>query len=270
MRERGGSAGTGGGTAGGKVDFVAIYEAGSAWIGNTKAQATVNSVFADFESNLRTSGNWNAKIEVYLTDDNTGFANTTFDKSSEIVNVGGQQVRVVGAWKKIVRGGTDPNGPAQADGKGAEFTVHFNVATQADNRGLLRHEMMHGLGAVGTGPWFSMSQSDVLSGPMPGDRKKRDLYDLQLVDLHGKPLHAEYDPQRTRPSRCKTTPLKPSTTDWTDGDAGPVLPGQGRRREDQGHEPRHLPKRHRWRAVAHERDLGSDVCKQSPNLAHDR
>ncbi len=160
-----------------------------------------------------------------LTDDNTGFANTTFDKSSEVVNVGGQQVRVVGAWKKIVQGGTDPNGPAKADGTGAEFAVHFNVATQADNRGLLRHEMIHGRGAVGTGPWFSMSKSNVLSGPMPGDRKKRDLYDLQLVDLSGKLLHAEYD-ATDQTFKVQNYSIEKKYTDWTDGDAGLFFRGK--------------------------------------------
>ena len=214
-----GGGGTGGGGPGGKVDFVPIYETGSAWNNNTTAKNMVDTVFADFEANLSTSGNWDATIEVYLTDDSSGFAHTTFDKTFHDATVNGQQVKVVGAWLKIVQGGADPNGPAQANGDGAEFSVHFNVAAQADNRGLLRHEMMHGLGAVGAIPWFTMSPSNVLDGVKPGERHKIALYDTRLVDLAGKTLFSNYNAADST-FEMQNYSIETTLADWMDGDGG--------------------------------------------------
>ena len=50
----------------GHVTFVPIYEPGSAWESNMAAQQMVEQVFTDFASMIRTSGPWNATIEVFL------------------------------------------------------------------------------------------------------------------------------------------------------------------------------------------------------------
>lgn len=222
----GGSGGTGGiaGEPTGTVDFVPVYEPGSAWETNGAAKQMVNMVFADFESTLRTSGEWNATIEVYLTDDNNDNAHTTFEATFSDAMVDGQSVRVVPAWNEIVRGTPDANGPVQPNGSGAEFSIHFNVNDHANNAGLLRHEMMHGLGAVNSIPNITVTSSGVLDGPMPGERMKAALYDLQLVDLNGDPLLANYgagdDSFEVQPYQIET-----SLTEWMDGDAGVFFRG---------------------------------------------
>ena len=43
---------------------VPIYEPGSTWEKQGAARQMVDVVFADFEATLRTSGNWNATVEV--------------------------------------------------------------------------------------------------------------------------------------------------------------------------------------------------------------
>lgn len=206
----------------GPVNFVAIYEAGSAWEGNSEAQAMVQQVFDDFSANLGTPGGWNATIEVYFTDDNPGFAHTTFEDTFQPIDLEGQRVLVVPAWQKIVLD-VDPNGPAQADGSGAEFAVHFNVAEQADNRGLLRHEMMHGLGAVGNLPWYSMSEANELGGPTPGERTSAALYDLMLVDGSGTPVLSNY---ADGTFEIGAPMLDGTFVEWMDGDAGLFFRGR--------------------------------------------
>jgi len=184
----------------------------------------VDMVFADFEATLRTSGNWNATIEVYLTDDDTGTAHTTFEDTFSEVTFNGQRVRVVPAWNEIVRGTADANGPAEPNGSGAEFSIHFNVVGHADNAGLLRHEMMHGLGAVNSIPNLTVTDSGVLEGPTPGERMKAALYDLQLVDLDGNPLLADYsDADGT--FEVQPYAIETSLAEWMDGDGGVFFRG---------------------------------------------
>ncbi len=203
----------------GVVDLVPIYEPGSAWIDNPTAQAMVESVFADVEGTLRTSGPWDATIEVFLTDDNPGFAHTTFDTPFVAVEQGGQTVLVVGPWAEIVQGAEDLNGPAQADGSGHDFAVHFNVSENADNAGLLRHEIMHGLGAVNSVANPTMSAMDVPGGPTPGARQQVALYDLQIVDANGDPLVGDYDPDDGT-FAVQPVVLDGTMAEWTDGSAG--------------------------------------------------
>ena len=224
----GGAAGMAGST--GTVDFVPIYEPGSTWETEGSARQMVDVVFADFEASLRTSGDWNATIEVYLTDDNMDAAHTTFESTFSEVTYNGQRVRVVPAWNEIVGGTADANGPGQPNGSGAEFSIHFNVTGHADNAGLLRHEMMHGLGAVNSIPNVTVTSSDVLDGPTPGERTKAALYDLQLVDLNGNALLANYsDADGT--FEVQSYVIETSLAEWMDGDGGVffrgVRPGGG-------------------------------------------
>lgn len=104
-----------------------------------------------------------------------------------------------------------------ADGAGAEFTVHFNVANQEDNAGLLRHEMMHGLGAVNALPSFTLTDAGVLGGPVPGESVSAALYDLQLVDLEGDPLLADYDPANET-FEVQSFAIETTLLEWMDGD----------------------------------------------------
>ncbi len=203
----------------GAVDLVPIYEPGSAWIDNPTAQAMVESVFADVAGALRTSGPWDATIEVFLTDDNPGFAHTTFDTPFVAVEHGGQTVLVVGPWAEIVQGAEDLNGPAQADGAGLDFAVHFNVSENADNAGLLRHEIMHGLGAVNSVANPTMSAMDVPGGPTPGSRQQVALYDLQIVDANGDPLVGDYNPDDGTFAILPVV-LDGTMVEWMDGSAG--------------------------------------------------
>lgn len=211
------------GDGGGRVDFVAVYEAGSAWVTNAGAQAMVESVFADFESNLRSGGAFDATVAVYLTDDNPANANVTFDRTFSLAIVEGQEVDVVSAWHVIVMD-ADPNGPASPDGRGTEFSVHFNVTEHGDNRGLLRHEMMHGLGAVGSSDWFTITDANVITGPVAGERQRAALYDLRIVDTTGTPLFADYD-GADGTFVVQAVEVDALFVDWMDGDGGLLFRG---------------------------------------------
>ncbi|MFT5357934.1 MAG: hypothetical protein ACI9KE_005171, partial [Polyangiales bacterium] len=203
-----------GSSTGGNVSFVPIYEAGSAWDSNAEARTMVDEVFTDFSAHLRTSGAWESVIEVYLSDDNDQNANTSFG-GMLVAEVDGQSVRVVAAWASIVQNVVDE--PASPDGANSEFSVHFNVDANSDNRGLLRHEMMHGLGAVNSLPNFVMTDADELTASMPGERIEAALYDLQLVDLDGERLLGNYagGTYEVQPYRIETT-----LVEWMDGGGG--------------------------------------------------
>ena len=156
---------------------------------------------------------------MFLTDNNTANANVTFDRTFHTTTVSGQQLEVVPAWLKVVQGGPDPNGAMAPDGTGAEFSVHFNVGAHSDNRGLLRHEVMHGLGAVSAAPWFTMSTADVLSGPVVGARQRIALYDLHLVDLNQNALFAGYDPADGT-FAVQNYAIEMTLMEWMDGGGG--------------------------------------------------
>ena len=194
----------------GTVDFVPVYETDSAWMTSDEARQMVDGVFAQFEALIRTSGAWNATIEVYLTDDNPGFANTSFDETFSETTLDGQNVLVVPAWKAIVT-----NTPVE----GAAFAIHFNVTEQADNAGLLRHEMMHGLGAVNRLGNFTLSIEGPVMGPMPGDEVHASLYDVHLVDLEGSHLLSQYD-EITQRFIVQPYQIETELTDWMDGAGG--------------------------------------------------
>ena len=208
----------------GAVTFVPVYEPESAWASNSAARQMVDEVFADFASMMRTSGDWDATIEVYLTDDNPGYANTAFEETFSEAEVEGQRVLVVPAWQMIVKGAPDLNGPARPDGSGAEFIINFNVAGNADNAGLLRHEMMHGLGAVNALANFTATLDGSPVGPTPGDRIQASLYDLSLIDLSGQPLLGAYD-ATNHTFEVQAYTIEPTLMEWMDGDGGVFFRG---------------------------------------------
>lgn len=209
----------------GTVTFVPYYEAGSAWESSARAKAMVTRIFAEVGAALRTSGSWNATIEVYLTDDNPNFANTFFDASFEPVVLEGKTVLAPSTWREIVLGEPDPNGPADSAGKGFDFGVAVNVLENADNDGLLRHEMMHGLGAVNLLPSPLMSPANQLSRLVAGDWYEASVYDLALRDAAA-PLLGSYDEKR---GMFQVAPFKVDATftEWTDGTAGFFFRGIG-------------------------------------------
>lgn len=206
----------------GRVTFVPIYEQGSAWVTQPDSQAMVDGVFQDISNTLRTSGDFDATVEVYFTDDNPGFANATFN--SNTVEVDGQRVQVTSAWASIVMNMTDE--AALPDGTHAEITINMNVAEQPLNAGLVRHEMMHGLGAYTIVPNFEVSDTGEWNGAMPGERHFVSLYDLKLVDLDKNPLLANY---RDSDSTFEVQPYRVERTleEWMDGDGGIFFRGEG-------------------------------------------
>ena len=210
----------------GRVSFIPVYEQGSAWESNAAARQMVTEVFGQFESILSTSGEWDTTIEVYLTDDHPGFASTAFDETFFEADVNGQRVLVVSAWQQIVSNTPDSNGPAQPNGEGAEFIIHFNVEEQADNSGLLRHEMMHGLGAVNALPNFTAPLDGPFAGPMPGERVQASLYDLSLIDLNRQPLLGDYD-INDHTFEVQPYMIETSLMEWMDGDGGIFFRGTG-------------------------------------------
>jgi hypothetical protein len=201
----------------GTVDLIATFEPDSAWTTSPEARQMVADVFAQFEGLLQTSGDWNARVEVYLTDDNPGFANTSFDETFSQATVDGQSVLVVPAWQSIVN-----NQPID----GPAFSIHFNVADQFENAGLLRHEMMHGLGAVNMLSNFTVASAGPLMGPMPNDTTTASLYDLRLVDLDGVALLSQYD-EGTKMFTVQDYRIETTLTEWMDGAGGVSFRGIG-------------------------------------------
>jgi hypothetical protein len=207
----------------GFVDFRAIYEAESAWESNTVAQQMVEQVFTQFEATLRTAGTWDTIIEIYLTDDNLGFANTSFNSTFLEAMVDEQMVLVVPAWQKLMNN-IDPNGSAQANGLGTEFTIHFNVNEQANNAGLLRHEIMHGLGAVNALANMTTTIDGTFVGPDANERIKVALYDLNLYDLNGQTLVGDYN-EMDQTFAVQNYMIETILTEWMDGDGGVFFRG---------------------------------------------
>jgi hypothetical protein len=213
----GGAGGSGPTETLGSVTFVPLYEVGSAWEGNQPAKDMVTALFAEVGAALRTSGNWSATIEVYLTDDNPGYADTNVEYWPATFE--GKEVLVVPAWRKIVLGEPDPDGPADTAGNGYDFAVNFNVTENADNAGLLRHEMMHGLGAVNGIPNPRIGADNQLGNLFAGDLHQASIYDFPLRDKAGMPLLGSYDAAL---GEFQVAPfsIDATFTEWTDGTAG--------------------------------------------------
>ena len=206
----------------GKVDFVAHYEKGSSWDGNTKVKDMIERVFGEFEKTLETGGDWDSTVDVYLTDDNKqGYANALVG-SWEIIKLDKQQFKVSTAWKKIVEGGKDPNGNIKSSGKGADIIIHVNLSKSGIERndGLVRHEMMHGLGAVSFIPWPTMSPSDKLTRPKEGDRIQVSLFDKNLFDVNKESLLGKYSSSK-KGFELNKYETKKTQQQWKDdGDGG--------------------------------------------------
>ena len=106
--------------------------------------------FGQFEQSLRTSGSWNTTIEVFVTDNEFSVHASASPGSSSIVEYQGKEFIAPNAWQQIVQGVEDPSGPIQADGSGRDIVVNWNMflSQPQSNIGLLRHELLHGLGML--------------------------------------------------------------------------------------------------------------------------
>lgn len=211
----------------GHVHFTAVYEPESAWIGNSEAQEMVEGVFSQFESVLSTSGDWDAEIEVYFTDDNEANASVSFHENSRTQRVvyQGQTVYVVPAWNKIVLNAEDSNGIGEADGSSSDFIINYNLERHPKNPGLLRHEMMHGLGAVFRQyrPMLD-GQDNFIQSPKRGSKTLASIYDLAIVDLDKKPLLHNYSSEDGT-FEINDYRIKETLEEWKKGDAGMFFRG---------------------------------------------
>jgi len=179
----------------GGVDFQLFFEPNSAWDGNYTARAAMESMFGQYEATLRTSGAWNATIEVYVTDNESSAFASASAGSSAIVDFDGKKFLAPNAWQQIVQGEDDPNGPIQPDGSGRDIVVNWNLALSqpASNIGLLRHELMHGLGMTSSLPRPSMAIGGAITRPLVGQETIARIADAALRDLNGNPLLADYN-----------------------------------------------------------------------------
>lgn len=207
------------------VDFVAVYEPGSAWERHPEAKEAVEEMFSQLEATIKTSGDWDTEIEVYFTDDNTANANVRFLAEHAIVEHEGKALRVVPAWNKIVRNAPDENGSGKTDGSSADFIMHFNVEGHQRNPGLVRHEIMHGLGAVSQLVRPVMDPSgEIIRRPIVGQRWIPGPYELRLVDRDGSPLLEDYDAE-SKTYAIREFRLEADFETWQKGDGGLAFRG---------------------------------------------
>jgi hypothetical protein len=178
----------------GRVDFQLNFEAGSAWDGNYSAQAAMESMFGQFEFVMRTSGNWDSTIEVYVTDNEYNAYASSSPGSSGLVQHQAKEFIAPNAWQQIVGGIDDPNGAIQPDGSGRDIVVHWNLALSQpqSNIGLLRHELMHGLGMTSHLWEPSINSQGVIVKPRVGQHSTATVLDAALYDLNGAPLLSGY------------------------------------------------------------------------------
>jgi hypothetical protein len=184
----------------GTVDFVLYFEPGSFWVGNYTAQAAMESMFGQFEQTLRTGGNFNASIEVYVTDNEFSAYASASPGSTGIVDFQGRQFLAPNAWQQIVQGTDDPNGPIQPDGSQRDITVNWNLGLSQpqSNTGLLRHELMHGLGMLSSLRGPTMAITGAITRPGVGQETTARVMDAALRDLNGNPLLAGYNGDYSR------------------------------------------------------------------------
>jgi hypothetical protein len=182
-------------TQAGTVDFVAHFEPSSSWTNNTAAQTAMNEMLGQFEAFLVTGGSWNAVVEVYFTDNETSAYASSSPGSTHTVTYKSKQYRAVNAWTQIVQGLANPNGVINTStGANADIIVNWNFAlsTPQNNKGLLRHELMHGLGMSSGLPMPTLSSGGTITRPGVGTMASANVYDAAFVDLNGNPFLGAY------------------------------------------------------------------------------
>jgi hypothetical protein len=158
----------------------------------------VESLFADFESNIRTGGDFDATIEVCFDDQAGGaYGYVAFadDAPAQLVEYQGRTVAATSPWAEIVLGNPDPNGTPSTDQSiGCDFYLQYNfsLSQPESNPGLIRHECIHGLGADVGVDFATMSPENALGFPAAGPPVTPTVHDLSIVDAHGHHL-VEYD-----------------------------------------------------------------------------
>ncbi|MCC6494435.1 MAG: PPC domain-containing protein [Pirellulales bacterium] len=183
-----------GSTRAGRVDFQLFVEPLSVWDGNYSAQAAMLSVLGQFEQTLRTSGPWDATLELFVTDNETSAYATGAPGNYQAEVYNGRQYRAANPWLQIVRATPDPNGPIQPGGAGRDLYVNWNpnLSQPQSNLGLLRHELMHGLGMITVLEGPTMTPGGVVSKPGVGEETVGYIMDASLRDLFGRPLLGGY------------------------------------------------------------------------------
>lgn len=178
----------------GHVDFQLFVEPGSVWDGNYSAQAAMLSMLGQFEQTLRTSGGWNTTLELWVTDNETSAYATGAPGSYQTAMYNGRQYRAANPWMQLVRGAADPNGAIQPSGAGRDLYVNWNpsLSQPQSNIGLLRHELMHGLGMITGLEGPTMTPSGAVTKPGVGAETTAYIMDAGLRDLDDQPLLGGY------------------------------------------------------------------------------
>lgn len=175
----------------GAVHFVPYFEPNSQWTNDTEAQNAMISMLAQFESILRTSGSWNATIEVYFNDNETSAYASAQVGGWSISKFLSRDLIAPTAWVKTVLGIADPNGVIDSNtGIGADITINWNFALSQplNNQGLLRHELLHGLGMQSFLVNPSWSATAGVTKPNVGAPVSATIFDAGLVDLGNRTL----------------------------------------------------------------------------------
>lgn len=177
---------------GGSVRFVPYFEPNSQWTNNIAAQNAMVSILSQFEATLRTSGNWDATIDVYFNDnESVAYASAVAGGWSFSKGYARGEYRVPDAWAKICLGIADPNGVINpVTGVGADIRINWNftLSQPSANPGLLRHELLHGLGMQGILVSPSWSATTGVTKPNVGAQVYASIFDAGLVDLGNRPL----------------------------------------------------------------------------------
>lgn len=184
----------------GHVSFITHYQkgAGLMWDGHPDRLAGLKAVYDEFSANLRTSGNWDAVIDVCLDETAPPGANV-YGRAitpSFQTTFRGFPVRAVPAWQKITQN-VDPNGAVGSDVMtGCDFRMQWNFALgePSTNPGLARHETLHGLGAssIAAGQYMldnpSVTWTSGGAPITPTTRLIPSVHDLMLVDKNATSL----------------------------------------------------------------------------------
>ena len=180
----------------GSVDFVPYFQTGSSWWNATNGAAyrqSADDMLGQFEAVLRTSGAWDASIEVFFKEDGTGAFASTSSANFDSVSHNGSTYQAVGAWREIVQGAADDNGTSvdlnNGDGAETEIDWNFSLSTPDSNAGLLRHELMHSLGMTSfLGNEMPTMTGGVVTKRNVGGTTSAMVYDARILDLNQNPV----------------------------------------------------------------------------------
>ena len=197
-------------TFGGNISFNLTYEAGSPWTSGANAaghQASMRLMLDQFAAVMRTSGNFDTTIDVHFNDDeNNAFASTTTGSHADVV-LDGTTYRAGPAWRKAVLGQSTASNDII-------IRWNFSLSSPSSNRGLARHELLHGFGMSGgvSSPELDDDDGDVTK-PNVGSTFRRTPHNNQFHDLNDNPLLDNANP---RPTLQDYAVEQGETADWGD------------------------------------------------------